>query len=108
MRYDFANAYRDALDMVETKKMSFSSGLKALEKGISDIFKVIQPTLESESISNVLKAAANIASGDVTADSILASYDVKSKFKDAVASGEKDETFKRDGKVITLDHLKKK
>lgn len=107
--YDFANAYCDAMDMVETKKMSLGSIVDGLSKKIVEIFDMIKPALSDENIGEVLAVAKNLANSDNAADAIFDSYGKSDKFKGTISSSDSENTsIKKNGNIITLDHERKK
>lgn len=107
--YNFSNAYRDAMDMVETRKMSFGSVMEGLSKRLAEIFNMMKPTLEEENIGNVLAIAKNLAENENATDAIFNSYDKSNRAKKMrSSSNRKNTSVQRKGKVVTLDHQKKK
>lgn len=71
---DFANAFRDAMDIVNTKKTSFNHMAIMLKNAMESIVDRIAPALTQENIENIGTIARDISAGKVSAESIVEAY----------------------------------
>lgn len=103
IQYDFANAYRDALDIVEEKKTSVGRVIDVLRAGLKTFFETSAPAMSEESIDKIYSLVQNIADGKIGVEEIMKTYGKKSNVPDL-----NDKPIQKDGKVVTMDkHLKK-
>lgn len=102
IRMNFSNAYKDAMDIVETKKQSIERAVDSIKKALSSIVDTINPLLTDEHIDKVSEIARDVANGKLSAEAIVDAYGKSERFKQVVNSNEKDE------KVVPIDHLTKK
>lgn len=72
--FDFANAYKNALKMVEVKKTSLSTIFGKAEKKVEEILNKISPLLSKENLDNVSKIASDIGKGNIGAEAIVQAY----------------------------------
>jgi hypothetical protein len=102
---DFANAYRDALEIVETKKNSIERAFVSIKKSISAILDTINPLLSDDHIDKVSEIARDVANGKISAEAVVDAYGKSNRFKQVINSGEKSKDA--DKNVVSIDHLKK-
>ena len=103
IQYDFANAYRDALDIVEEKKTSVGRVIDVLRAGLKTFFETSAPAMSEESIDKIYSLVQNIADGKIGVEEIMKTYGKKSNVPDLNVK-----PIQKDGKVVTMDkHLKK-
>lgn len=107
IRCDFGNAYHDAIEIVDVKKVSVNRAFSTLKDGIVDLVNTINPLLDSDNLEKVFEVAQAVQNGKITADSIIKSYKKSDNFKEFATSAPKDEVTKN-GKVITYDHFSEK
>lgn len=107
IRMNFSNAYKDAMDIVETKKQSVERAVGSIKKALSSIIDTINPLLTDEHIEKVSEIARDVASGKLSAEAIVDAYGKSNRFKQVVNSNEKDEVANREN-VVSIDHLSKK
>lgn len=81
---DFANAYRDAMDIVETRKSSFCSVTDIVKNMLDEIVKKITPALSEENFKALTVIANNIAAGKPTAQSFVEAFSKSQRFKEIV------------------------
>lgn len=105
IRMDFANAYRDALEIVETKKNSIERAFVSIKKSISAILDTINPLLSDDHIDKVSEIARDVANGKISAEAVVDAYGKSNRFKQVINSGEKSKDA--DKNVVSIDHLKK-
>lgn len=74
IRYDFANAYRDAMEIVNVKKTSFGSAVNIVGSMINKIFESVSPLLTEENINIVSQIAKDMSEGKVSAEAIVDAY----------------------------------
>lgn len=89
IRFDFANAYKDAMDIVETKKSSIERAVDSVKKMIISILDVINPLLSDEHIDKVAEIAHDVANGKISAEAVVDAYGKSNRFKEVI-SQEKD------------------
>lgn len=100
-RLDFANAYRDVIDIVETRKTSVGRMFAGIKNGIEELVEVITPTMDEENINKIFSVVQEIAKGNVNMSKIVKTYG-----KDNVAT--QSDNVTQTGKVVSIDHAKKK
>lgn len=72
--YDFAHAYIDAMDIVDTKKDSVERMISGLRSGIMDILDTITPVMSQDNVDKLLELSNRVSRGEVTAEKILDTY----------------------------------
>ena len=107
VRFDFANAYKDAMDIVENKKHSIERAVDSIKKLLSSILDVVNPLLTDEHMSMVSEIAKNVGNGNISAEAIVDAYGKSKRFQQVINSKEKDESVDKNN-VISIDHLAKK
>lgn len=107
VRFDFANAYKDAMDIVETRKQSVGHIAGSIKKAISSILDTINPLLTDEHINKVTEIAKDVAGGKLSAEAIVDAYGKSKRFQQVINPKEKDEPVDKNN-VISIDHLAKK
>lgn len=73
-QYDFANAYKDAIEIVNVKKTSFGSAVNIIGSMINKIFEGVSPLLTEENIEIVSQIAKDMSNGKVSAEAIVDAY----------------------------------
>lgn len=73
-RLDFANAYLDAQDIVNTRKSSLHYAVELLGNALNAVVDRIAPSLTQENIDNIAKIANEIASGKPSAEALVEAY----------------------------------
>jgi len=84
--YDFAHAYIDALDIVETKKNSVERMINGLREGIMDILNTVTPVMDKDNVDKLLELSNRVARGEVTAQKILETYKDSDQYKEAISA----------------------
>lgn len=74
VRLDFANAYKEAMEIVNVKKTSIGTAMQTIKKAIGGIVEMIAPALTEENIAAIGTIAKDIASGKTGAESIVETY----------------------------------
>ena len=87
MRLDFANAYAEAMEIVNTKKDSFNSMTNTLKTVINSVMEKMSPILSGDAIQKFTEIADNIAKGNIGADAFVEAYGKSQRIKD-IASKE--------------------
>lgn len=106
IKMDFANAYKDAMDIVETKKHSVERAVDSIKRAITSILDIVNPLLTDEHMDMVSEIAKNVGNGNLNAAAIVDAYGKSDRFKQVINSNEKDETVNTDN-LVSIDHLKK-
>lgn len=74
IQYDFANAYKDAIEIVDVKKTSFGSAVNIIGSMINKIFDSVSPLLTEENIKVVSQIAKDMSDGKISAEAIVDAY----------------------------------
>lgn len=83
-RLDFANAYADAMSIVNERKSSVNNIIRKVEKGIAKITDKISPILSEDNITSLSQIAQDISNGKLSAESIVEAYANSQRFKELV------------------------
>lgn len=86
---DFANAYRDALDIVATKKSTIEHILKRIKSMADSISTLITP----ETMNRIESIVDKIQNGNLDVDSLLKTYVDSDVFQDLLNSHVKDTEY---------------
>jgi hypothetical protein len=70
-RLDFANAYADALDIVKQRNTTIGGVINLITDSLGKLSDKISPVLTEKNIDKIEKISENIASGKLSADSIV-------------------------------------
>lgn len=92
VRFDFANAYKDAMDIVENKKHSIERAVDSIKKLLSSILDVVNPLLTDEHMSMVSEIAKNVGNGNISAEAIVDAYGKSDRFKQVANKRRKEES----------------
>lgn len=84
IKFDFANAYKDALDIINNRKNSISNILDIVGNAIEKIIKKIEPILENTELDKILSAAKDVSDGVITPQSIVEAYGKSKVFKETI------------------------
>ncbi|MBQ2396113.1 MAG: hypothetical protein II304_03595 [Bacteroidales bacterium] len=76
----FGNAYREALDIVETRKSGLGQVTETIKSFVMDFIDGLNNSLSADNIARLEKIAENVQNGDLSADSIVAAFG-KAQFK---------------------------
>ena len=76
---NFANAYSDALEIVNTEKSSLANIAEMLKKSFSTIVEKLTPVLSENNITKLEKIANNISNGNFNVDTIIEAYNNSKK-----------------------------
>ena len=87
IRLDFANAYRDAIDMVNTRKNSFASAIEVFKGAVLGITEKISPVLTEGNLAKLTKIADEVSKGNLSADAIATAYGNSQRFADVTKKG---------------------
>lgn len=90
IQLDYANAFRDALDIVNTNKVSINHAIMKLKKLINGIADSFSSVLTPETIELVEKLKELMEGGEFTVDKFMESYGDSQMFQQLLASKEKD------------------
>ena len=78
IKYDFANAYKDALEIVDIKKTSFGTILNMVNSTFENIKDKISPLLTKENMDVFSKIAKDVLEGKTSAEAVVSAYTKKS------------------------------
>ena len=96
IRLDFANAFRDALDIVNTNKSPINIGIQKLKGLIKSVMDSINASLTPENIGLVEKLKSLLESGEFTVDKFIESYGDSELFQKLLDSNVKDKKYVKD------------
>lgn len=85
LKLDFANAYKDALDIVETRKNSFGAIIDNIQDILIKFADKVTPALTGENVDKIAKIAEDIASGKLSSEAIAAAYGNSDAFQQILA-----------------------
>lgn len=90
---DFANAFRDAMDIVNTKKSSLYQMVVLMKDAMNSIVDRIAPALTQENIDKVRAIAKDIADGKISAEAVVDAYAKSHRVEDLIdtAKGNEDQ-----------------
>lgn len=71
---DFANAYAEAMEIVNVRKGSFGNAVNVIKNAISNVVDMINPVLGKENIEKFNKLADTFSKGNLSADSIVEAF----------------------------------
>lgn len=61
--FDFANAYNDAMEIVEDRKNSISRITKVLENAVSNVMEQIEPAMKEDVLAAIMTISQNMTGG---------------------------------------------
>lgn len=64
IRLDFANAYRDALDIVNHRKSSFNNAVNIIKNAINDVVDKMNSAMSEDKLSKMAELAQGVLSGN--------------------------------------------
>lgn len=97
-RMDFANAFRDAMDIVETRKSSLYHAVDMIENVIMLAIDKITPALTKENIENVKAIAEDISKGNISAQSVVEAYSKSDRIKELIKLVPKEQSKSEENK----------
>lgn len=81
VRLDFANAYAEAMEIVNVRKGSFGNAVDVIKSAISNIVDMINPVLGTDNIEKFKQIADSFTSGNLSADAIVGAFGNKDENK---------------------------
>ena len=84
--FDFANAFETALDIVETRKTSFTYVLEGIKKLVLRIVGALEDTLTEENLSRLSEIASKVDNAGDFANALVDAYGKSERFKDVTNS----------------------
>lgn len=81
VRLDFANAYAEAMEIVNVRKDSFGNAVDVIKGAISNIVDMINPVLGTDNIEKFKQIADSFTSGNLSADAIVEAFGNKDENK---------------------------
>lgn len=81
VRLDFANAYAEAMEIVNVRKGSFGNAVDVIKGAISNIVDMINPVLGTDNIEKFKQIADSFTSGNLSADAIVEAFGNKDENK---------------------------
>lgn len=71
VRFNFGNAYQDAIDIVNTRKSSIGRVVEQFEKAIVNLSEKVAPIFSNETIDKIAKISDDVAKGDLSAEAVI-------------------------------------
>ena len=71
VRFNFGNAYVDALEIVNARKSSIYTIIDRIQAGLEGFVDKISPVITEENLNKLAKISDNVAKGDLSAESVL-------------------------------------
>ena len=71
VRFNFGNAYKDAIDIVNTRKTSIGRAVEQFEKAIVNLAAKASPIFSEETRDKIEKISNDVAKGDLSAESVI-------------------------------------
>ena len=71
VRFNFGNAYKDAIDIVNTRKSSIGRVVEQFEKAIVNLAAKVSPIFSEETIDKIAKISDDVTKGDLSAESVI-------------------------------------
>lgn len=90
VKLDFANAYKQALEIVDAKKTSLGNSIEIISNMISKFLNSLDDLFNDESINRISDIAEKMSNGKINADTIVEAYTQSQRFKDVVNSEHND------------------
>lgn len=87
IRLDFANAYTEAMEIIDYKKNSLNSIVDTLKTAINNFAEKMSPVLSEDVISKFSEIADNIAKGNISAESFVKAYGESKRIEDITNKG---------------------
>ena len=81
VRLDFANAYAEAMEIVNVRKGSFGNAVDVIKGAISNIVDMINPVLGTDNIEKFKQIADSFTNGNLSADAIVEAFGNKDENK---------------------------
>lgn len=80
-KLDFANAYKNAMDIVDNKRTSVEYAVDSIKKMFSSIVDMLSPLLTDENVNIISDIAKNMTNGNIDAEAIVEAYGKSEVFK---------------------------
>lgn len=82
IRLDFANAYAEAMEIVNTNKDAFNNMVNTFEIMINSALEKMSPILSGDAIAKFTEIADNISKGNISAEAFVEAYGKSQRIKD--------------------------
>ena len=79
IRLDFANAYNDALDIVNYRRTSFNNAVNIVKNAINDVVDKIKSSISNDDLSKMSDLVQNISNANLNIDHILGNVKINEK-----------------------------
>lgn len=79
IRLDFANAYNDALDIVNYRRTSFNNAVNIVKNAINDVVDKIKSSISNDDLSKMSDLVENISNANLNIDYILGNIKTNEK-----------------------------
>ena len=83
---NFANAYRDAMEIIDIKKSPMNIAVNMLKNALDDIIDKIAPVLNEDNIKNIGEIAKSIAGNNNLSKTLIEEYIKSGRFKEIVGA----------------------
>lgn len=89
--FDFPNAFETAIDIVETKKTSFSYIVEGIKKMVIKVLSTLEDVLSEENIAQISEIVGKVDNAGDFATAMIDAYGKSQRFQDVISSGKKEE-----------------
>lgn len=91
MDFNFGNAYRQALDIVEYKKTSLENTVDIIYKAVMNFVESFNSTVSGDTINTIVDIANKMSNNQINSETIVEAYAQSQRFKDVVAIEKSEE-----------------
>ena len=87
---DFANAYRNAHDIIEQRKNGMYQFTTNTLLGLKTVGEILEKTISSINMDQLSQISKNIADGKLSADEIVQAYQQSDRYKEVISESNDD------------------
>lgn len=88
--FDFANAYSQAIDIVESKKASFDGIIDKINKAVLNLFDSFHNMINEDDINKIVNIANKISANEINSATIVDAYAKSQRFHEVVSDKDSD------------------
>ena len=86
INYNFGNAYRQALEIVEYKKTSLENTIDIIYKAVMNIIETFNSTINGDTLNTIIDVANKISNNQINSDTVIEAYTQSQRFHDVVTT----------------------
>lgn len=91
MGFNFGNAYKQALDIVEYKKTSLENTVDIIYKAVMNFVEALNSTVSGDTLNTIVDIANKMANGQINSETIVEAYTQSQRFHDVVKAEKTEE-----------------